>query len=212
MNIPAATDKSGAPAKVALTGGIGSGKSTALAMFAARGAAVLDTDQVVHGLLDRKEVLHQVAHDLCIDEIPAGEEGRRVLAEVVFRDDKRLERLEEILFPLVREEVERWLESDAVTAAPMAVVEVPMLFESGMEKQFDCLVLITAPPEVRKLRHEGTVTLTDFERRASRQLPEPEKQDRCHYVFDNSGPPDELDDFVARTFYDITGRKSGELT
>lgn len=193
------------PVRVALTGGIGSGKSTALTMFTARGAAVIDTDKVVHDLLERDDLRHRVAHELCIDDLPPGEESRGRLAEIVFRDDERLEKLEQILFPLVREEIEAWMKRGAAARAALAVVEVPMLFEAGMEDMFDYVVLVTAPDEVRRLRHEGRVGRADFERRASRQLPEAEKRKRSDFVFDNTGPPDALDDFVERTRVAITG-------
>lgn len=200
----AETRKSG-PVRIALTGGIGSGKSTALLMFAARGAAVRDSDEIVHGLIDRGDVRARIAEKLGISQLPPGEEGRGRIAEVVFVDDSQLMRLEEIIFPLVAGEIERWLATEEVASVPMAVVELPMLFEAGMADMFDQVVLVTAPAELRKTRHEGRVGLADFERRAARQLPEDEKRARSAFIYDNTGSPEELDEFISSTVAKILG-------
>ncbi|MHB1324896.1 MAG: dephospho-CoA kinase [Thermoleophilia bacterium] len=193
------------PVRVALTGGIGSGKSTALLMFAARGAAVLSSDRVVHELLEREDVHAKIAESLGIEPLLAGEEGRRQIAESVFAGELQLTRLEDILFPLVAGEVAAWQASAQAMSAPLTVVELPMLFEAGMESGFDRVVLVTAPAEIRRSRHEGRVGITDFEQRASRQLPESEKRARSDFVYDNTGSPEELDGFVAATVAAITG-------
>jgi len=195
------------PIRVALTGGIGSGKSTALLMFAARDAAVRDSDEIVHGLIDRGDVRARIANKLGISPLPPGEEGRSRIAEVVFADDAQLMRLEEIIFPLVGGEIKRWLATEEVAAAPLAVVELPMLFEAGMADLFDHVVLVTAPAELRKTRHEGRVGLADFERRAARQLPEDEKRTRSDFNYDNTGSPEELDEFITSVIVEICGNK-----
>lgn len=193
------------PVRVALTGGIGSGKSTALLMFAARGAAVRDSDEIVHGLIDRDDVRARIGDSLGIDQLTPGEEGRSRIAQVVFADDAELVRLEEIIFPLVAREIDSWLANEEVSAVPMAVIELPMLFEAGMAELFDQVVLVTAPAELRKSRHEGRVGLADFERRAARQLPEDEKRARSDYVYENTGSPEELDEFIAGVIGKILG-------
>lgn len=193
------------PVRVALTGGIGSGKSTALLMFAARGAAVLSSDRVVHELLKREDVHAKIAESLGIEPLLPGEEGRRQIAENVFADELQLTRLEDIIFPLVAGEIAAWQASAQAMSAPLTVVELPMLFEAGMESGFDRVVLVTAPAEIRRSRHEGRVGITDFEQRASRQLPESEKRARSDFVYDNTGSPEELDGFVAATVAAIIG-------
>ena len=192
---PRANNK--APVRVALTGGIGSGKTTALAMFAARGAAVLSSDVVVHELLERPDIRERVMTRLGIEALPGGEAGRRRLAELVFGDDARLGSLEEVLFPLVRARITEWLASAGAAGAPAAVVEIPLLFESGMEDMFDQVVLITAPEEVRRKRYGGRASTADFARRARRQLPEEEKRSRAQVVFENTGLPGLMEQFVA---------------
>ena len=185
-----------AAVRVALTGGIGSGKSTALAMFASRGAAVLSSDAVVHELLERPGIRKRVAARLGIEALPGGEAGRRRLAGIVFGDDARLGSLEDVIFPLVRARIAEWLAS-AAAGASVAVVEIPLLFESGMEDMFDQVVLITAPEEMRRERYAGRAGPADFARRARRQLPEEEKRLRAQVVFENTGFPGLMEQFVA---------------
>ncbi|MFA5802861.1 MAG: dephospho-CoA kinase [Thermoleophilia bacterium] len=190
--------------RVALTGGIGSGKSTALLMFGARGAAVLSSDKVVHALLQREDVRQRVSESLELGQVDSGETGRLALADVVFADEKKLHKLEAILFPLVRAEISDWMESSYVASMPLAVVEIPMVFEAAMEDLFDKIVLVTAPTAVRGARHAGQVGKADFERRASQQLSEAEKEKRSDFVYWNTGSPDELDKFVERTVAALT--------
>lgn len=168
-------------------------------MFTAHHAAVLNSDHVVHKLLQRRDIRDLISRRLGIGKIAANEEGRRMLAEIVFADEKKLDWLEEIIFPLVREVTESWMKTDIVRTAPLAVVELPMLFEAEMTDLFDYVVLITAPAEIRQDRHAGKIPPSDFERRAARQLPEEDKRARADFVFDNSGSQEELDEFVGAT-------------
>lgn len=177
-------------------------------MFAARGAAVLDSDKIVHKLLKRTDVSLHVAQSLGTGPLPSGKEGRRRIAEIVFASDEQLTRLEQIIFPLVQAEIDEWLATDEVRSAPLAVVELPMLFEARMESSFDVIVLVTAPETLRQSRHEGRVGLADFERRASRQLDESDKRERSDFIYDNTGSPEELDEFIAAVAGKISGKPS----
>ncbi|MHB0915036.1 MAG: dephospho-CoA kinase [Thermoleophilia bacterium] len=202
------TGKISAPL-VALTGGIGAGKSAALAVFAELGAAVLDCDRVVHRLLQRDDVRAAVAAALGLEALPAGDDGRRALADLVFSDDARLERLEAILHPLVRREIEDWRRLDATAAASLAVVEIQLLFEAGMDDMFDARVLVTAPLNTRRARLEDRLDAADFDRRSARQMSDREKGGRCEYRFDNGGAPGELADFVRGVYCELA-RESGD--
>jgi len=199
------TGRRQAPPRIALTGGIGSGKSTALTLFAVRKAAVLNSDHIVHRLLQRRDVRERVAEKLGLEHVASGEAGRQHLADVVFADEELLDRLQDFIFPLVRAETEEWFNTEEVRNAPLAVVELPMLFEAEMEKMFDYVILITAPVDLRRTRHAGHVSKADFERRAAHQLPEEEKRSRADFVYENTGSPEELDDFVAQTIDRVTG-------
>jgi len=185
---------------IALTGGLGSGKSTALKEFGRLGAAVLDCDQVVHELLERENVRSQVSRELGLEALTAGEPGRKLLADRVFSDAGMLGRLEGILHPLVRGEIESWRQTEAVAKAPLAVVEIQMLFEAAMEDMFDALVLVTAEPEIRRERTAGSLPGADFDRRTERQLPESDKLARCGFSYDNSGGTEGLVRFVRETY------------
>lgn len=194
------------PKKIAITGGIGAGKSTALAFFSQRGSAVLKTDDLVHQLLDREGVRADVSRLLGLEEIPPGAEGRRLIAESVFADPVKLEALQELLFPLVRGLVAAWFSDEA--AAPLAVVEVPMLFEACMQGLFDCVVLITAPEEVRKQRLKKGVSSSQFDSRVAMQMPDSEKRPLCHYSYENAGSRADLEAFIAGMLTDLTGSGS----
>ncbi len=189
-------NRNNSPVRISLTGGTGSGKSTALAFFSGLGAACLDSDKVVHRLLERPDVRRLVAESLGLDGLPVGEPGRRRLAEVVFGDRARLTALEKVLFPLVREEIRAWFDQNEVKQAPAAVVEIPLLFEAGMEDLFDRVVLITAPRELRRRRQSGRMEPADFESRVARQMPEAGKRRRADTVFENEGPPARLEEFI----------------
>jgi dephospho-CoA kinase len=173
------------PLAVAVTGGIAAGKSEALAAFARHGAATLSADALVHELL---------AHD---DEVRAairdrwGEDAvgdRRRIGEIVFHDRDELEWLERLLHPRTRAAAEAWL---ATVDGPIAVVEVPLLYETGGESRFDAVVVVTAPPEVRTRRRDGVAD------REARLIPDAEKVERADFSFVNDGSLDALDAFVA---------------
>jgi dephospho-CoA kinase len=185
------------PVRIAITGGIGAGKSAALAIFKDHGAAVLKTDDVVHSLLDRDQVRAEASRLTGLGTIPPGADGRRLIADAVFSDAGKLQALQQLLFPLVRDEVNAWFGGSPTANAPAAVVEVPMLFEAGMEELFDIVILIAAPEELRKSRCLGSINTPDFERRAARQIPDADKKPRCRYSYENTGSLDDLDVFVS---------------
>lgn len=182
---------------IALTGRISSGKSTALAMFAGRGAAILDTDAVVHRLLEDEAVRSRVADELGTDLAGESREYKKVLADTVFTDNNRLQKLQRMLFPLVRVRVEEWIDQQAQEGAAVAVIEVPMLLEARMESMFDYVILIMAPEGLRRDRSSNDLPPGEFERRDAHQMSDEERQPFCHLTYDNSGSLDELEEFVA---------------
>jgi dephospho-CoA kinase len=177
------------PLAVALTGGIAAGKSEALNAFARHGAAVISSDEVVHRLYREDEGLqaalrerwgHRVFRD--------GEVDRKAIGGIVFADRAELTWLESELHPRVRATVDDWL---SVQTADVAVAEIPLLYETGGEKRFDRVVVVTAPAEVREARR-GTLA-----EREGRLVPEEEKVRRADFCFVNEGSLEELDAFVA---------------
>lgn len=181
----------GRPLRVAITGGIGAGKSEALQAFARRGAAVASADEIVHRLLrDDRELQAAIADELGVELTDASPDERARLAEATFGDPERVARLEALLHPRVAREQLAWLEQ---VDAELAVVEVPLLYESGAHERFDAVVAITAPREVRARRKR----LARLEERERRLLPEDEKVRRADFAYVNDGTLAELDVFVA---------------
>jgi dephospho-CoA kinase len=191
------------PVAVAVTGGIGAGKSTALEAFRRHGAATLSSDEIVHRLLrEDRDVQRTLAERFgaqILDE--AGQVDRGAVAEVVFADRDQLAWLESVLHPLVVAEYLGWREHIAALERPPSVsaTEVPLLYEVGGEKRFDKVVLVTAPPELRAERSEAAGEL-----RENRLIPDEEKAKRADFVYVNDGRLEELDAFVADVMRELT--------
>ena len=189
------------PVAVAITGGIGAGKSEALAAFARHGAATVSSDEIVHHLLRRDDVKAQVVARVGNGVLsPEGEIDRGALGTVVFNDREALAWLEELLHPLVSAEYLQWREDLGKLPNPptVAVTEVPLLFEAGGESRFDKVVVITAPTKLRRARSVVAVN-----ERESRLLPDNEKVKRADYAYVNTGSIEELDAFVASVMRDL---------
>ena len=172
------------PVTVALTGGIAAGKSEALAAFARHGAATASADATVHDLLaGNDEVRRAIRERWNLDA-----DDRAQLAEIAFADPAELEWLEQLLHPHVRREQLAWLER---VDGALAVVEIPLLYETGGEERFDKVVVVTAPRAVREGRRGP------FADREARLLPDDEKVRRADFAYVNDGTLEELDAFVA---------------
>ena len=184
------------PIAVAITGGIGAGKSTALASFRRHGAATVSSDEIVHHLLASDPDVKLALVERLGEEI-LGEDGapdRERIARRVFKDREALDFLEKLLHPLVSREYLQWREQLAQLPNPprVCVTEVPLLYEVGGETRFDKVVVITAPPQLREARRGGRK-----DDRESRLLPDKEKAKRADFVYVNTGTPEELDAWVA---------------
>jgi dephospho-CoA kinase len=181
---------------VAVTGGIGAGKSEALEAFGRHGAAVISSDEIVHRLLRQ---------DVEVKNALLGRWGKRVLGadgeidrarvgEIVFADRGELRWLEELLHPRVVAEYLRWREELARLPEPprVCVTEVPLLYEVGGDAHFDAVVVVTASAQVRVSRH-----IRPMHDREQRLLPDEEKAARADFVYVNDGTLAELDAFVS---------------
>ena len=184
---------------IGLTGGIGAGKSEALAAFARLGAATLSTDAVVHELLDTPEVRALLVERLGASVAPDEHTDRRAVAEVVFERPGEREWLEGLLWPRVRARVADW-RAQVEAARPragVAVVEVPLLFESGLEHGFDATVAVVADEPLRQERaeargHAGVAS------RTARQLTQDEKAERADWAVHNDGTIEELEEKLSQ--------------
>ena len=178
---------------VGLTGGLGAGKSTALDLLTELGAATLSTDAVVHELLATDELRELVAERLGPEVTPDGGLDRSLIAKRVFANDEARAWLEGVLWPRVGDRVARWrAELERADPPPRAaVVEVPLLFESGMESVFDATIAIVAEESVRERRAAARGHASVAER-AGRQLPQDEKAARADHAVHNDGSVEAL--------------------
>lgn len=181
---------------VGLTGGIGAGKSEALAAFERLGAATLSTDRVAHDLLDDHEVKAALVERWGEEIAPDGQVDRERVAEIVFGDRGELVWLESITHPRVGAHVLDWRQK-IDPGVEVAVVEVPLLFEAAMEDAFDATVAVVADDELRdaRLRQRGQDGL---EGREARQLDQAEKARRADHVIRNDASLEELETEVRR--------------
>jgi dephospho-CoA kinase len=173
---------------VGLTGGIGSGKSAALEAFARAGAAVVSADSVVHdlskpGRAAYRAIVRAFGKGVLVAD---GSLDRGGLGEKVFRSAAMRRRLERIVHPLVRKEVRRRVRA---SKKAVVVVDVPLLFENGLEGEYDLTVTVSAPRATRLkrvMRRDG-LTKSAVERRMRAQLPAKEKETRADVVLRNDG-------------------------
>jgi len=191
------------PIAVAITGGIGAGKSEALAAFARHGAAVISSDDIVHRLLRedesvRAELVERFGKSVLDDE---GHVDRGAIAQIVFADPDALEWLEGLLHPLVVQEYLSWRErlAEGDDPPPVTATEVPLLYEVGGEDRFDVVVVVTAPPDVRSARTE-----VDAEEREPRLLPDSVKVAQADFAYVNDDSLEKLDDFVKGVVRELT--------
>jgi dephospho-CoA kinase len=178
---------------VGLTGGLGAGKSESLRALAELGAATLSTDAVVHDLLASDELRDIVTERLGPEVAPDGRLDRSLIAARVFGDDEARAWLEGELWPRVGQRVTDWKqEVEALDPAPpAAVVEVPLLFESGMEAAFDATIAVIADKSLREER-AGARGHAAVSERTGRQLSQAEKAERADFEVRNDGTLDEL--------------------
>jgi dephospho-CoA kinase len=190
------------PVAVAITGGIGAGKSAALGAFREHGAATVSSDEIVHHLLAtddgvRAALVERFGESILGDD---GRPDRGAIARVVFRDPEKLTLLESVLHPLVSREYLQWRAQLAQLDEPPAVcvTEVPLLYEVGAEERFDAVVVITAPRQLREQRRR-----VPLDNRDVRLLDDHEKAERADYHYVNTGTVEELDDWVGMVMAEL---------
>ena len=181
---------------VAVTGGIGAGKSEALRALARHGAAVISSDEIVHDLLRSDEDVRAAVRERFGDGVfgPEGQVDRGRIADIVFADPEELDWLERLLHPRVIAAYLRWRDDLASRPDPPAVcvTEVPLLYEVGGDTRFDAIVVISAAPDVRVSRQ-----VRPMQDRERRLIPDEEKLARADFAYVNDGSLEELDQFVS---------------
>lgn len=195
---------------VAITGGIGAGKSEALRAFEKHGAATISSDEIVHALLRGDEAIIEALRarwgSRVFDDI--GQVYRPAIADIVFSDPAELAWLEGLLHPRVEEAYLTW--RDELARQPrhpsVCVTEVPLLFESHAEALFDAIVVITAPAETRWRR-----TSVSNDGRESRLISDDEKIARADFAYVNDGGRKDLDKWVTGVLQELR-RRVGDTT
>ena len=193
-----------------LTGSIGMGKSTTARMFRDAGVPVHDSDETVHrlyagkaaGLIEKR--FPGVANDGVVD--------REKLAKAVLGKAEALKDLERIVHPLVRADADAFLERHRQEGARLALLDIPLLFETGGEDRVDRIVVVTAPAEVQRERVLARPGMTEekFEAILSRQVPDAEKRRRADYIIDTGQGMDAARRRVAEIVDELTGGKPRE--
>ncbi len=179
---------------IGLTGGMGAGKSTALAALERLGAAVLSSDAVVHELYEGQELSEAVVARFGPEIAPGGAVDRSALAERAFAHEQDRAWLEGLVWPMVGARVASWLERARAESPPprAAVVEVPLLFEAGLEGLYDATIAVVSDEALRRERDALRGHALADERDA-RQLPQEEKAARATFVVRNDGTEEDLE-------------------
>jgi len=174
------------PFVLCLTGSLGMGKSTAARFFAEAGVPVHDSDAVVHALYEGEAVA--AIEQAFPGSTAGGKVDRAKLAAMVLNDSTALARLEAIVHPLVSASTEKFLAETLAHGAKVVVLDVPLLFEAGLECRCDAVVVVSAPAEVQRRRALDRPGMTEekFAAILAKQLPDAEKRRRADFVLDSS--------------------------
>lgn len=180
--------------KVGLTGSIGTGKTTVLNLFKELGAYVISADQIVHKLLERKDIKEKIKKEFGNVFTPEGEVDRKKLADIVFTNKEKKKKLESILHPEVFKELNRFFKKvgekdpDAV-----AIAEIPLMIETGNYKNYDVVIVVYAPEDIqiKRLKEKG-MEEEDIIRRIRSQMPIDEKVKYADIVIKNTGSLEKL--------------------
>ena len=169
-----------------LTGSIGMGKSTTAKLFAEAGVPVYDADATVHRIYQGEAV--PAIEAAFPGTTSDGKVDRAKLSATVVHDPAAIQRLEQVVHPMLRSYHQKFLEDAERAGAPVVVMDVPLLFETGGEKRVDAVVVVTTAPEVQRERilARGTMTAETLDAILARQTPDAEKRRRADFVVDTS--------------------------
>lgn len=189
-----------------LTGSIGMGKTTAATMFAEAGVPVYSADDAVHALYSgRAAPLIEAAFPGTVEN---GTVDRQKLSAAVIGKPEALKKLEAIVHPLVREEEEAFRRKAGQSGVAIALIDIPLLFETGAEKRVDRIVVVSAPAEVQRARVLARPGMTEEKLDAilARQTPDAEKRARADFIIDTSGSFDDLRRQIAEIIAKLSGK------
>ena len=194
--------------RVALTGGIGSGKSSAAEIFAALGAVVVDSDEIARKVLDRESVGFGEVVAVFGDQILSGGEiDRKKLGQLVFSDPKERKKLEQITHPLIRKEFESIIKN--LPENSIVINQIPLLAESKYDYKFDYVIAISAPIEVRKNRLlERGMKSYEIEQRLAAQASDADRAKIANEVIENAGDLSQLTTNVEKVWRKLLALQS----
>jgi len=177
---------------VALTGGIGSGKSTVGELFTSLGALVVDSDQLARDVLVRgSEGFDHVVAEFGDQILKNGDIDRSLLGEIVFKDQAKLAKLESITHPLIRKAFKNFV--DQAPADSIVINQIPLLVESKSNYTFDAVITVSAPIEIRKQRLvKRGLSEGEIDRRIAAQASDSQREAISAFVIQNAGSSDEL--------------------
>lgn len=167
---------------IGLTGSIGMGKSTTAALFAEKNIPVYDADKAVHDLYENELVPHVAT--LFPDVIIENKVDRSALSKRVLGDEQAMKQLEAIVHPAVQDREQKFLQQASKEKAPMVILDIPLLFETGKWKKVDRVVVVTAPAEIQRERvlSRPDMTLEKFQSILARQTPDSEKREKADFI------------------------------
>ena len=174
---------------IGLTGGIGMGKSTVAAILKNFGLPVYNADKAVHALLKKGGAAVKPVAKLFPDTLRNGAIDRKRLGRIVFGDKGKLKKLEKILHPLVRQAEKKFLAKARARKKPAAVLEIPLLFETGGDKRCDVTICVVAPKAVQKTRvlHRKGMSAEKLKAIKARQMPDKKRRKLADYVINTGG-------------------------
>jgi dephospho-CoA kinase len=169
-----------------LTGSIGMGKSTTAKLFTEAGVPVYDADAAVHKIYEGEAApaIEAAFPDTTVD----GKVDRAKLSAKVVHDPAAIKQLEQIVHPMLGASRQKFLDEAERSGAPVVVMDIPLLFETGGEKRVDAVVVVTTDPKTQRERilARGTMTSEALDAILARQLPDAEKRKRADFVVDTS--------------------------
>jgi dephospho-CoA kinase len=171
---------------IGLTGSIGMGKTETGKLFARLGIAVSDSDAIVHALYNKGGAAVAAIAEAFPEAVREGRVDRVILSRIVTNDPSQLRRLEKIVHPLVRAEQKNFIERHK--GEKVVVLDIPLLFETGRDREVDKIVVVSAPPEIQRARVLARKGMTEdkFSAILARQTPDAEKRTRADFVVDTS--------------------------
>ena len=196
--------------RIALTGGMGTGKSHVRAVFAALGVPTIDADTlardvVAHGTPGFESVVATFGRGILNAD---GDLDRRALAAMVFGDTAKRRDLEAILHPAIRGAIDQWFTTLDKTAFPFAIADIPLLYETGLDTEYDAVIVTSCAPQtqVKRIMARDNLDATEVQHRLDAQMPLADKVKRATYVIDTNGSLVQTNAQVHKLYRDLTDR------